>query len=426
MKMVAHERKLALYYAIMLGSMGFTGPFFAPWLAELDVNARFIGLIVALPSIAMVLTTVYLGSLADRLKDWRTAIIASDFLVVVLLSWLLFRTSVADIIIVWTLTGLLIAAKIPVADAAALSYLRRRGGEYGKIRASGSIGYVVSLLLAGVVFEHFGFESFVIFLVFGAAARALASLCLPQLRQADMQDRKTATFSNKLNDEAGLGSNLSAPSGNLASATASFTNPSVSGGLGHPGFLLVISGSAIIGASHAFLSGFGIMHWLGTGISKSVAAWLFACAVIAEIFLMWAFASVAKKFSARYCMIVAGGAGMVRWSLSTIELPLPYLFLLQIMHALTYGLMFIATVNFISRRVDDSVAAKAQSLYATITTGSVALAAIASGLAYASIGIAGYWLMVIMCMAGALLIGLSFCTDLETDSPLSTHSKQMA
>jgi PPP family 3-phenylpropionic acid transporter len=416
--MAAHERRLAVYYAIMFGSIGFTGPFFAPWLASLGVDARLTGIIVALPSIAMVLTTVYLGSLADRLSDWRTAIIASDWAVVVLLSWLLFRQNVIDIIIVWTLTGLLIAARVPIVDAATLSMLRRQGGDYGRVRAIGSVGFVVALLVAGRLFDAIGFELFVALLVFGATVRAMASTRLPKFRAPSLADRRHSVMDEDVLDEPTPVTNLSAPAGNLAAAPANFTAPSLAGGLHHPGFLLVLAGAAIINASHAFFVGFGVLHWLETGISKGVASMLFASAVLAEIVLMWKFAAVSRRFSARYCMLIAAAAGLVRWSLSTMELSTFLLYFLQTLHALTYGLLFVATVNFIARRVDDSIAAKAQSLYATLTTGALAAAVILSGLIYERIGILGYWLMGGMCAVGALLIIASFRTGLEEESPL--------
>ncbi|NND91203.1 MAG: hypothetical protein HKN42_10095 [Granulosicoccus sp.] len=415
--MAHHERRLAIYYAIMFGTMGMTSPFFTPWLASLGVDAKLTGVIVALPSIAMVLTTVYLGSLADRLNDWRTAIIASDCAVLVLLSWLLFRSEVLDIVVVWTLTGLLVAAKIPIVDAATCSVLRRQGGEYGRIRAIGSVGFVGALLLAGRLFDAVGFEQFIVLLVSGAAIRAIASTRLPRFREPATIDREPVLFAETLVNEPVTVANLSAPSGNLASSTASFTSPSLQGELRYTGFLLVLIGAALINASHAFFVGFGILQWLDSGISKSTASMLFASAVIAEILLMWKFAALSRRFSARYCMLVAALSGLLRWGLSTLALPVIALFFLQTLHALSFGLLFVATVSFIARRVDDTNAARAQSLYATLTTGALAVALILSGMLYQRLGIHGYWIMAVMCVSGATVILASFLTGLEEESP---------
>ncbi len=73
------EQRLTLYFMMMYGSVGLTGPFFSPWLHHLGVSAQLTGLIVAMPAAAMVVAAVYLGSISDRLSDWRVAIIAFDY-----------------------------------------------------------------------------------------------------------------------------------------------------------------------------------------------------------------------------------------------------------------------------------------------------------------------------------------------------------
>lgn len=385
--MSALELRLAAYYGILFGSFGFIGPFFAPWLDSLGVSSKQIGLIVALPSFAMVLTTVYLGSAADRLKDWRTAVVASDWLIVLLLGWLLVRQSVPDIVIVWTLTGLLIAAKIPIYDAATLSLLQRQDGDYGRVRSFGSIGFIAGLLLAGPLFESRGFGIFVLMLLASAMARALVSLQLPRFRSTQ-------------------------------SAVVGLDTTSLAVTLQHRGFWLVMMGAALINASHGFFNGFGMLHWLDSGLSESIGSTLFAAAVVAEFLLMWKFSAVARRISARFCMLIAAMAGILRWGLSTLALPVFYLYLLQTLHALSFGLLLVATLQFIARRVDDSFAARAQAVYATLSTGTLAVSVMVSGALYDRMGEQGYWVMALLSAAGAALILASYRTRLIDETAL--------
>ncbi len=400
-----------MYYALSFGAVGLTGPFFAPWMDTLEVSPALTGLALSLPLFAMVVTTIYLGTLADRLSDWRGAIIAADWLVLLLFCWLLYRQNIVDIIVIWTLTGLLIAAKVPIADAATLSLTRRRGTDYSQIRAIGSVGFVLALLLAGRVFEVAGFEWFVPVLIAGSLIRAVSASILPRFRApAEFVPRSTE---ERLTVPA---TNLTTSTGNTATG---LTQPTVDGPLKHPGFLLVIGGSALIGASHAYFYTFGMLLWIEDGISPAMTSLLWSVAVIAEIILMWTFRGVARKFSARHCMFIAGSLGIVRWSLSTIEPGIVMLFVLQSLHAMSFGLLFLATVNFISRRVDDSIAARAQALSATLTTGILAVALLVSGVVYSKAGANGYWLMSAMCIAGLCFIGWSYQTQLDDDLPLS-------
>lgn len=407
------EWRLSSYYALMFGAVGLTGPFFSPWMHHLGVSPSLTGLAVALPLFAMVLTTVYLGALADRLSDWRGAIIAADWLVLLCFCWLLVRQDIVDIIVVWTIAGLIIAAKVPIADAATLSLTRRRGSDYSQIRAIGSVGFVVALLFAGKIFEVAGFEWFVPVLLCGSFIRAVAACYLPRFRtpeeliQRSTEERLAATATN-----------LSAPAGNIAAIRVGMTPPAIEGPLKNVGFLFVITGSAMIAASHAYFSTFGILLWLEQGISTSMTSLLWSVAVIAEIVLMWFFKGFARKVSARQCMFIAGSLGVVRWSLSTIEPGLAMLFVLQSLHAMSFGLLFLATVNFISRRVEDSIAARAQALSATFTTGLLAMALLLSGVVYSNVGADGYWLMSGMCIVGLGFIGLSYKTSLNDELPL--------
>ena len=89
------------------------------------------------------------------------------------------------------------------------------------------------------------------------------------------------------------------------------------------------------------------------------------------------------------------------------------LFILQGLHALTSGLLFIATVTFIARRVDDGMSARAQALYATSSTAALATAVLVSGTLYGYVGVQGYWLMAAMCVAGMLLVTVSYSTKLD-------------
>ncbi len=407
------EQRLTLYFMMMYGSVGLTGPFFSPWLHHLGVSAQLTGLIVAMPSAAMVVAAVYLGSISDRLSDWRVAIIAFDWAILLMFCWILIRQDVIDIIIVWTLTGLFIAVKVPVLDGATLSLTRKRGTHYSRIRALGSVGFVIALLSGGFIFDMAGLDWFVPALVAGAFIRAVCSSALPRFRESPIVP--TMRTSEKL---AAPADNLSAPAGNMAMATASMTAPSMHGGLKHAGFIMVITGSALINGSHGFFGAFAMLHWIETGISTMVSSLLWCFAVVMEIALMWWFTDVASRLSSRHCMLAAGAVGIVRWSVSTFDPSVPVLFILQGLHALTFGLLFIATVTFIARRVDDSVAARAQSLYATFSTAALATAVLVSGALYDYAGVQGYWLMAAMCVAGMLLVMSSYFTMLDDDFPM--------
>jgi PPP family 3-phenylpropionic acid transporter len=374
------ERRLAIYYTALFFSIGSIGPFVALWLDSRGANPSQTGLIVAAPSVAMVLTTVLLGSWADRLADWRTAIIACNWAMLMLVVWFFVRQNIIDIFVVWTLAGVIMMAKIPIVDAASLSLTCRMKLEFGRIRAFGSAGFIVAVILAGQLYEHVGISAFIWVLTGGAALRIAAAHLLPGFRAEPVRQVHIAVFGSALR---------------------------------HSGFLLTIAGSALISGSHGFFYTFGMLHWSESGIGTSDSALLWSTGIGVEVLVMWRFAAMARHLSARVCILIAGVAGVLRWCAFALEPSMLWLFLLQGLHGVTFGLLYLATVNFISRRVHDRYAAQAQALSATLSTSAIAAATLASGFLYARLGEQGYWAMAGMCAAGMLLTATSYRTNLS-------------
>ncbi|MEE9321595.1 MAG: MFS transporter [Granulosicoccus sp.] len=374
------EQRLALYYAVLFATIGSVGPFFALWLNHKGIDAAMIGVIAAAPSVAMVMTTMHIGAWADRLADWRTAVLLSNWSIFLINCLLLVSNNAWFILVIWTLGGVLMMAKIPIMDAASLSLTNRRGTDYARVRVFGSVGFVLAVVTAGALFDRMGIQAFIWVLLVGCVARILASHALPQLR---ISDPVAETPTDSTTNDAG-------------------------NSLFQPAILLTIAGSALINASHAFFYTFGMLQWSANGLSEFMSSLLWGSGVVAEIVLMWLFASVSKRVSARACLIIAGGAGILRWSITAQQPDLAWLFFSQLLHAATFGLLFLATANFISRRVSDSNAARGQAFSATLTTSCMAIATLLSGLFYESWGVAVYRAMAVLCLVGVLLVAASY------------------
>jgi len=384
------ETRLAAYYFAHFATVGTLVPYIALWLSSLGHEPGWIGAVVAAPSLLMLVTTVSLGTWADRLSDWRTAILLANWLALGLLALWLLDTGPVAIVLVWTLSGVLIMAKQPVMDAAALALTAREGIPYGRVRAFGSIGFIVALLVCGQLVEGDGVQRFLPMVLVVAACRVLASHALPRLRAPRHPAHGTPIT-------AGAGDALPTD------------RPAV---LRHTGFLAVLAGSALINASHAFYYTFGLLHWKSLGIATTTGSLLWAVAIVAEVGLMWRFAGVAKRLSPRHCLLLAASLGVLRWPLMLAS-AWPVLLIAQALHAATFGLTFLATVNFIAKRVDEAHAARAQSVLAILSTGSLAVATVASGRLYERIGGQGYLAMMVLSLAGLVLVAWSYRSDLD-------------
>ena len=381
MMKLSPEWRYAVYYAALFSSIGSIGPFFAVWLDSLGIDARMIGIIAASPSIVMIFTTVFIGRWADSLSDRRTAIIVCNLLVLLVQVIFFWDVNPWVILVVWTFAGILIHAKVPITDAAALSVTRQRNTDFARVRVYGSIGFAAALALSGYVYDVVGMVAFVPILFLGNLLRLWLSTKLPK--------NEIATNENSCSKA-----------------------PESSGGLYQPGVLLTIVGSSFIQASHAVVYTFGILLWTQQGVSETTGSLLIAIGVVAEVILMWKFKSVARYFSARGCLVVAAACGLARWIVLAFSPPLAVTFLAQALHSITFGLTFLATATFISRRVGEADAARGQSLSATVITALMAAAMYVSGYYFDALGMSLYWIMAGMCAVAMLLVLLSYKTNL--------------
>ena len=377
------EWRFSVYYAALFASIGSIAPFFAVWLDSLGIDAHMIGIIAAAPSVVMIITTVPIGRWADSLRERRTAIITCNVLILAAQVMLFWPLDPLLILVVWTFTGMLMFAKVPVTDAAALSITHQRNSDFARVRVFGSLGFAVALAASGYVYEIIGMAAFVPILCLGNILRLWMSCLLPE----GGRRRAEKTGKQAVGD---------------------------SGSLYQTGVILTIVASAIIQSSHAVVYTFGILLWTQLqGLSETTGSLLIAIGVVAEVLLMWRFTSLTRNMSARGCLLIAAVCGLLRWAILAMSPPLWLLYTAQLMHAMTFGLTFLATASFIARRVGETNAARGQGLAAAITTASLALMTFWAGVLFDVAGIKLYWLMCGLCGLSVILLALSYLTSLD-------------
>ena len=381
------EQRFSLYYALLFGGIGAISPFAALWMDHVGIEASMIGAIMAAPSIAMLLTTLALGRWADGLTDRRQAIIVGNWIVLLVQLLLFVTTDDWIVLMVWLVIGIVMYAKVPITDASALSLTRRLGSDYARIRVFGSLGFVLMLTLAGYLYDRLGIGVFVTGMLISNVLRLLAAYQLPSLPRAGAPSIPSDSM--------------------ITESVGSIAQPGNSP-LYQPGILLTLLGAAMINASHAMVNTYGILLWTQQGLSESLASLAVGLGVVVEVGLMWWFKSLTRNVSARACLIVAAACGLVRWSLLASEPSLVLIFSAQALHGITFGVMFLASASFISRRVPDESAARGQSLLAIITTACMAVATFGAGQLFDAWGGGLYWVMALMCCVSMLCIAGSY------------------
>lgn len=385
---IASERKINIQiaglfsgiYATHFVFLGVLLPFFSGWLALRGFSAPEIGLINGVALIARLVSAPVIALYADRHHDkrrplqWVTVVFAVSALALAFGSARAL-IAIASVSVIWCF-GLL----VPLTDSMVLRADRAGQLHYGRIRAVGSLAFLLANIAGGFLLKDNGFELVGLILA-GAGIGALGvTLSLPPFAKTDTPPRD--------NDPAQAQEKPSAhqiwkQAGKLVS---------------HPIFVLALLAAGFTQGAHAVYYAYSVLRWTEIGYSPEIIGWLWATGVIAEIILLTQARAVGLVASPPVMMAIGAGAALVRWLLTAAEPGLPVLFLVQMLHALTFGATYLGTVEFIDRAIPVRFVNTGMVLFSTTGVGAMTgLATVLSGYVY-SAGGAGlaYSMMAIM------------------------------
>ena len=162
-------------------------PFFTVWLKAVGIDALWIGLITAVPSVTRFTVLPFVTGLAERRQALRGGIIVTAFATA--LGFVVLGTQHLPVLVflIYALTCCLWTPMVPLTDAYALRGVARYGLNYGPLRLWGSAAFVVGALVCGLLVDIIAARHLIWVIAASAALGALASLGLQPL-----DDTKTA------------------------------------------------------------------------------------------------------------------------------------------------------------------------------------------------------------------------------------------
>jgi PPP family 3-phenylpropionic acid transporter len=184
-----------------------------------------------------------------------------------------------------------------------------------------------------------------------------------------------------------------------------------------PAFRRLLLVSGLIQGSHAFYAGFATLRWQAAGLWPEIIGLLWSVSVAAEVAVFFLFGRplLARLGPAGLCALAAA-AGVLRWAVMARTAWLPAMLLVQPLHGLTFAAQHLAAMAILARAVPGSLAATAQSVYASLGTGlATAALTLASGSLYARFGAGGFWAMALL-SAAAIPAALSLQAATATSS----------
>ena len=177
------ELRASLFHFWVFGSTGVASVYFAIWLTNRGISADEIGIINAAPVLCMMLINLFIGRLADKASDWKQAIVILALIAGAVPIGLFFVSGFWGILLIWTLCVVPAFSLTPITDTATLRMTLRNGTDFAFVRAWGTVGYMVTTLVAGPVIAIFGDAAFLpLFLAFSRWRARCSSLQLPRFR----------------------------------------------------------------------------------------------------------------------------------------------------------------------------------------------------------------------------------------------------
>lgn len=363
---------LALVYATCFGLVGTHLPFFPVWLKAVGVDAAWIGIITAIPSVTRFTTLPFVTSFAERHQALRGGIIALAFATAAGLAVTGLQRPTPLIFLAYAATCCVWTPMVPLIDGYALRGVRHYGLTYGPLRLWGSAAFVAGALACGAMIDVIAAENLIWVIAGMAGLSAFASLGLKPLPPLKSSPAALRDAGALMRDR---------------------------------GFLAIILASALIQSSHSAYYVVASIAWQQEGFGGLTIATLWALGVLAEIVVF----ALSPRFTLAPATLVvlAACAAVARWVLTALAPPIPVLALVQLTHGLTFGLTQVGTMGLMVHHVPGHVVARGQGYLAACSGIIAGTAYVLSGMLFARYGQNVYYVMAAIAASGGGLMFLA-------------------
>ncbi len=367
------------------------------WLSQHGIPADQIGIINALPMLGLLLLNMIIGRIADRADDWRTAIIVISLLSALAPIGLYFTSEFWGILLIWALTGMSNGLVAPIIDAATVRMTRRNGTDFGAVRAWATIGYIVGAAGIGALLTVVGSGAFISLYLGMTVLRAVIGFLLPRFRapaqEATLADVPQApTERPKLRDSLKLW------------------------------FVLPLLAFALVNSNNAVIGSFGALLWHQQGVSDHLLGPLLGIAATGEAALMFAWRRFGGRVTARNMILAAAAAGLLRFTILAFAPPVEVIFVVQLLHAFSFGMGYFGVVHFIANWTHETNAAEAQGFANMLNQGAAMVTLILFGWLIEWFGAGAFFWSTVTCSVAIVCVLVSLRLKPPKDALRPTYS----
>jgi MFS transporter, PPP family, 3-phenylpropionic acid transporter len=377
------RRQLAPFAALSasyFAHIGFFNPYLPLWLQELGLSILAISVLVSVQAATRLFAPYGWGWLSDRTGERIQLMRYSACAALLASTGLWWDGGVNWLFAVLLFMFMHTSAMMPMSEAA-MAHLVTQDGvfnarRYGRIRLWGSVGFLVTVMVAGAFFERAGMYHFPAWTVATMLAVTLSVFCLPDLKEAIPAHALRVNVMPVLRQRA-----------------VQWFFASV--------FLHVLSHIGI----YVFFS----LYLDSLGYSKTMIGLLWALSVVVEIGWFFTQSRWLPRMSLPAWLVLCSAAMVLRMGLTASSAQvLVLLVVAQTLHALTFATHHTVCIALLSQHFSGRLRGRGQALYTVIGYGFPGvIGGLAGGMLSTHYGLTSvYWAsMVISALAVACAMG---------------------
>lgn len=325
--------RLSQFYFFYFASLGALIPFWSVYLNDLNFNAWQIGQLMATLAISKIIAPYIWGWIADT-TGFHIRIVQITSLVSLLCFLpLLWFNSFWMMLSLMLLFSFFWNASLPQFEVVTLGQLGEDKNRYSRIRLWGSLGFIVTVILLGALFQHLTIRSLPLILLFIFTLIWLSTLSVKEHLQTKSSGIPIWRVIRK------------------------------------PPVLALLLSCFFMQASHGPYYTFYSLYMESLDYSRLSIGLLWSLGVLAEVVLFFFMPRLLQIKSAAYWLFIALLLSSLRWTLMAWFSDVLLLVLLtQCLHAASFGL-FHASAIYLIHDYFPSHHGRGQALYASVSFG---------------------------------------------------------
>lgn len=333
-------KKMLLKLRALYLFTGLAGGLFNPYLTTLLVHqgmsAGQVGMMMSLGTLLSIIVQPFWGYMVDRYRQTKLVLICSIGMPAVL-AYFYNVQLFALLVIVYTTSIIFSVTQSPIADSYAVTAAREGHTSYGAIRSLGSLGTALGGYAGGLYLSYFHItQLWLPFFIFSAAGVAMV-----------------LTLSNKSDSYR-----------TTVSLTEGFKKM-----LSNRNFLWFLVACFFVNQTLTAYNSFFVLSFQEAGGSFSMVGFALLLASMTNVPSMLLAAKIIAKLGRERTLVIAAFAYALRWAVQWLFPYPPVMIGIQALHGLSFGLFYVAAVEYVANVSGKEMQATGQSVFNMVFVG---------------------------------------------------------